>query len=189
MGAKTVGALQYNEEDLEEAFAHVKVMKGDGPDTLHKFEITRDQPSPKSEQAKSGGENESTLRRRKVAKSEEETDELTAGVEELDIENKEINGETINNSNDGQKQQPRKDPLKWFGVLVPQCLRQGQKNFQQVQELCCSLATLQGELLALKSAFRQLNKEKNDLLDSVSLPSFLNEMNSSGEVTLDAPEN
>ena len=63
----------------------------------------------------------------------------------------------------------KKDPLKWFGVLVPQALRNSQKKFQQAVVLSCDLATLKVKLNSLQSHYNQLMQEKRDILNSVSL--------------------
>ncbi|KAK5609437.1 hypothetical protein CRENBAI_008773 [Crenichthys baileyi] len=38
---------------------------------------------------------------------------------------------------------PQQDPLKWFGILVPQSLKQAQSSFKQVVELSAEIAGLQ----------------------------------------------
>lgn len=42
---------------------------------------------------------------------------------------------------------PQKDPLKWFGILVPQSLKQAQASFKQVIELSAEIASLQIAIL------------------------------------------
>lgn len=45
---------------------------------------------------------------------------------------------------------PQQDPLKWFGILVPQCLKQAQTSFKQVVELSAEIASLQTAILNTK---------------------------------------
>ena len=69
------------------------------------------------------GENQ--LRRRRPQTGEPEPGE--GGVEEVGEE-----GEGEGRRGEGVAEgEPVKDPLKWFGVLVPQSLRQSQQNFIQ----------------------------------------------------------
>ena len=47
-----------------------------------------------------------------------------------------------------------KDPLLWFGVLVPQSLRQSQEAFKKAVELSCELASLQNQLACLQISYQ-----------------------------------
>ncbi|XP_075227512.1 vacuolar ATPase assembly protein VMA22 [Lycorma delicatula] len=62
------------------------------------------------------------------------------------------------------------DPIKWFGVLVPQNLRQGQAWFQKAIELAVQSANIQAELDASRIQFQNLLKRKCDYIDSVREP-------------------
>ncbi|KAM9785490.1 coiled-coil domain-containing protein 115 [Neosynchiropus ocellatus] len=51
---------------------------------------------------------------------------------------------------------PRQDPLKWFGILVPQTLKQAQTSFKQAIELSAQIATLQARLLKTRQELQNL---------------------------------
>ena len=86
------------------------------------FKVDRIQPgkAPASEQSRSsdsskeGGE----LRKRKGG---------TKGVEDVPVRQDETAGETF------EVKKEIKDPIKWFGILVPQSLRQSQQHFVKGQ--------------------------------------------------------
>jgi hypothetical protein len=57
--------------------------------------------------------------------------------------------ETDSKSNtDREKGIPAKDPLKWFGILVPSSLRDAQRSYNRAIELSLELANLQSLLEA-----------------------------------------
>lgn len=58
---------------------------------------------------------------------------------------------------------PQQDPLKWFGILVPQSLKQAQMSFKQVIELSAEIATLQTAVLSTRQELRHSMKEKRTL--------------------------
>lgn len=54
------------------------------------------------------------------------------------------------------------DPLKWFGILVPQALQSSQKKFQASIDLICECANIQNNLMCtIKNIFmlKQMKKE------------------------------
>ncbi|KAM8830778.1 coiled-coil domain-containing protein 115 [Synchiropus picturatus] len=51
---------------------------------------------------------------------------------------------------------PGRDPLKWFGILVPPTLKQAQSSFKQVIELSAQMATLQASLLKTREELQDL---------------------------------
>ncbi|RZF39944.1 hypothetical protein LSTR_LSTR002347 [Laodelphax striatellus] len=55
------------------------------------------------------------------------------------------------------------DPIKWFGVLVPQNLRQGQARFKRALELVVHTANIQLELHATVAQFRKLLDTKRSM--------------------------
>lgn len=57
-----------------------------------------------------------------------------------------------------------KDPLLWFGVLVPQSLRQSQLAFRRVVELCCRVATLQQRLTRCQVSYKEMMGKKSQLV-------------------------
>ncbi|XP_077458399.1 vacuolar ATPase assembly protein VMA22 [Stigmatopora argus] len=56
---------------------------------------------------------------------------------------------------------PQKNPLQWFGILVPQSLKQAQASFKQVIELSAEIATLQVLILNTRNELKHCFKEKD----------------------------
>ena len=60
------------------------------------------------------------------------------------------------------KKVAKKDPLKWFGFLVPNSLKQSQRHFSKAIEMSIEAANVQSEIRGLlgrrKVLLRQLNK-------------------------------
>ncbi|KAH0628937.1 hypothetical protein JD844_010595 [Phrynosoma platyrhinos] len=56
------------------------------------------------------------------------------------------------------------DPLNWFGILVPQSLRQAQRTFREGIHLAAEIASLQSELETCRRHYRTLLERKHDLL-------------------------
>ncbi|KAK2851435.1 hypothetical protein Q5P01_007711 [Channa striata] len=67
-------------------------------------------------------------------------------------------------------QNPQQDPLKWFGVLVPQSLKQAQTSFKQVIELSAEIATLQAAVLNTRQELKNGMKDKLILQEKPSAP-------------------
>ncbi|XP_071332403.1 coiled-coil domain-containing protein 115 isoform X2 [Trachinotus anak] len=65
-------------------------------------------------------------------------------------------------------QNPQQDPLKWFGILVPQSLKQSQSSFKQVIELSAEIATLQTAVLNTRQELRNSMKDKRGLQKKTS---------------------
>ncbi|XP_053151844.1 coiled-coil domain-containing protein 115 isoform X2 [Hemicordylus capensis] len=58
----------------------------------------------------------------------------------------------------------KQDPLTWFGILVPQSLRQAQKSFQEGIHLAAEIASLQSDLETTRRQYHTLLGEKRCLL-------------------------
>ena len=54
-----------------------------------------------------------------------------------------------------------KDPLYWFGVLVPQALRYSQNNYKSAIEKCIELANLQSRIQQIQAEYENLLHKKN----------------------------
>ncbi|CAK6951513.1 coiled-coil domain-containing protein 115 [Scomber scombrus] len=65
-------------------------------------------------------------------------------------------------------QNPQQDPLKWFGILVPQSLKQAQSSFKQVIDLSAEIATLQTAVLIARQDLMHSMKEKYTLQEKTS---------------------
>ena len=135
MGAQTVGALQY--DTVMSALVHVRP----NPETVSHdetvspteehfaFKVERIQlgrvDNSHTSQLEEAVREESHLRRRKPLSAEEHSvEELPPVEEEQEMEKGVREGE------------PPKDPLKWFGILVPQSLRHSQQCFIQGRQTC-----------------------------------------------------
>ncbi|XP_065909393.1 coiled-coil domain-containing protein 115-like [Dysidea avara] len=55
---------------------------------------------------------------------------------------------------------PVKDPLKWFGLLVPPSLRTAQKNFIEAVDLSCQLSSAQAKVEHYRKLYLVLAKDK-----------------------------
>ncbi|XP_076022843.1 vacuolar ATPase assembly protein VMA22 [Genypterus blacodes] len=62
-----------------------------------------------------------------------------------------------------REQNPQQDPLKWFGILVPQSLKGAQSAFKQVIELSAEIATLQSAILDTREELKQGMKQKRTM--------------------------
>ena len=60
-----------------------------------------------------------------------------------------------------------KDPLKWFGVLLPQALHQSQDKFKRALAASCELANHKRHLEEVRKTFREMLKEKENIINSV----------------------
>ena len=61
---------------------------------------------------------------------------------------------------------PSKEPIKWFGILVPQSLRQSQSSYQKAIDVSIECANLQNEIGGViarkKFLTRMLHKVENE---------------------------
>ena len=62
----------------------------------------------------------------------------------------------------------KKDPLKWFGVLVPQALRQSQGRFKKAVELSVEISNTEAQYLRLKGRYKDLCQQKAMLMADFS---------------------
>lgn len=98
-----------------------------------------------------------------------------AGTEESDSSVPSKNTSTDTEASDvsppANREQPsQRDPLKWFGILVPQTLKQAQSSFKQVIELSAEIASLQDAVLKsseeLKLSMKPKQTKTDELTDS-----------------------
>lgn len=147
MGNRNVSALQLPTEESSEVSALVTVTTTkDESSNLNNvtFHLNRSSPQEKQKSPKTNVKQRSN-------KDHEESDEES---EPLIKESKSL----------------VQDPIKWFGVLVPQNLRQGQVWFQKAIEFAVQSANIQLELDASIIRFESLLKRKSDYIDSVREP-------------------
>ena len=136
MGGQTVGALQY--DTVMSALVHVRasreIVSYDEGVSLNgdyvNFEVDRVQPGKGDKSHDASHDNqlggsvsgEVQLRRRKPVTGEEQ--------ERLSVED--LLPALVGEEGEGMVEgEPPKDPLRWFGVLVPRSLRHSQQSFIQ----------------------------------------------------------
>lgn len=152
MGNKAVGPLQYSSRMQALVLVH--------DNDAMKLELQRNIPG-KSKDKKEDTEEESSssgLRKRKGLLSSKENgkiselleDNLAFGVQEMELSDLKKKNEIV-----------KQDPLKWFGVLVPMCLRTGQNDFKSAIELCCDLVNLENEVKDLMKNYREFKALKH----------------------------
>lgn len=162
MGNKSVGALQYSHK-MDHALYHIESVYSEeqSVDTCVAFELKKSSPGkvmkPSKADTDEKDEERNVLRRRKPQRSDSLTDEIT-GIEELSLSKEEKL--PFESSSNGCVQ----DPLKWFGILVPGCLRTGQKNFQSAIELSCEMVNLEIKLKKIIEKFKALGTRKRELV-------------------------
>ena len=163
MGNKSVGSLQYGNK-ME---ATVKVITKDEfptpsceineEKTAKTFHLRMDD-SYKGEEGHQTSENNLNsenvreVRRRKVRSKE--------GSYEKDLlDSKKAEGELTENV-DKRSVKKLSDPLKWFGVLVPSCLRQCQQEFKSSCQLLCEIAELECKVNRIVCSYNKLKELK-----------------------------
>ena len=162
MGNKSVGALQYSHK-MDHALYHIESVYSEeqSVDTCVAFELKKSSPGkvmkPSKADTDEKDEERNVLRRRKPQRSDSLNDEIT-GIEELSLSKEEKL--PFESSSNGCVQ----DPLKWFGILVPGCLRTGQKNFQSAIELSCEMVNLEIKLKEIIEKFKALGTRKRELI-------------------------
>ncbi|XP_044529826.1 coiled-coil domain-containing protein 115-like [Gracilinanus agilis] len=62
-----------------------------------------------------------------------------------------------------------RDPLTWFGILVPQSLRQAQGSFRGALLIAGEIAELQGRIEWCRTQVQALQKEKQKLLEQLKV--------------------
>ena len=171
MGAKSVSPLQYDENNME-ATARVNIAEESSEeekvssDVMKVFELVREDGDGKSTNIKMSTDSKSSdngdgLRKRNVEKKIPEEDK-TLSIEEISGNFQKI---SVVESTEKQKVV---DPVKWFGVLVPQALRTSQKNFKSATETACNVASLQVRLENARKEYIKLMKEKSSVMSSVA---------------------
>ncbi|XP_016300485.1 coiled-coil domain-containing protein 115-like isoform X1 [Sinocyclocheilus anshuiensis] len=148
MGNKQVSALQYASEMEPLVYVETSVLEGGTA------ELKCERKENKTEELKSdtiedigAKETVSGLRRRINA--------IQKGVKE---EEQETDPQVKTKAESSTPEQ--RDPLKWFGILVPQNLKQAQSAFKEVITLSAEIASLQSAILATRKEMQAQMKEK-----------------------------
>ncbi|XP_074055656.1 coiled-coil domain-containing protein 115-like [Macrotis lagotis] len=64
---------------------------------------------------------------------------------------------------------PERDPLTWFGILVPQSLRQAQGSFRAALQMAGEIAELQSRIKWGRAQIQSLQHERQKLLDQLEM--------------------
>ncbi|KAK2885706.1 hypothetical protein QQF64_020867 [Cirrhinus molitorella] len=147
MGNKQVSALQYASEMEPLVCVETSVLEGGTA------EFKCERKENKIEEVKNNtiediGAKETGLRRRTNANQK--------GVKEEEQERDQVNSKAESSTPE------HRDPLKWFGILVPQNLKQAQSAFKEVITLSAEIASLQSAILATRKEMQAQKKEKQE---------------------------
>ncbi|RVE70582.1 hypothetical protein OJAV_G00065940 [Oryzias javanicus] len=148
MGNKQVSALQYASEMEPLVWVHTRALEND------EMQFFTERNTQKSSRESSDellsvediGPQEEGLRRRNKTRKDTIKKKDTEGAKT--DKGSEVNSARKKDSN------PQQDPLKWFGILVPQPLKQAQSSFKQVIELSAEIAALQSAVVSTRQELR-----------------------------------
>ncbi|XP_030625758.1 vacuolar ATPase assembly protein VMA22 [Chanos chanos] len=162
MGNKQVSALQYASEMEPLVHVHTRILdNGVAEFQAESTECKTGNVKNCSVAVESIGPNEEGLRRRINMKQKSIQEENVAQKEpKKSTAEREPQGTTKAEPSEPQHQ----DPLKWFGILVPQNLKQAQGAFKEVITLSAEIATLQNAILATRTEMQTHMKEKQKIL-------------------------
>ncbi|XP_043936661.1 coiled-coil domain-containing protein 115 [Protopterus annectens] len=163
MGNKSVSTIQYGHTMIPLVRIHTSILK-DGemifqaerrdPGTL----ANRENWMEGSDAVEDVSPADQAVRRRNVALNKRTKEEPVLSE---DVQMEKPSKEKVKCSKQTEEQRsPIQDPLKWFGILVPQSLRQAQTSFQKVIELAADIATLQSHLQVAQKEYQTLLRQK-----------------------------
>lgn len=146
MGNKQVSALQYASEIEPLVCVQTRTLdNGEVEFTTERCTQTCSKESGKDQRAiEDIGPQEEGVRRRNRPKRE---------IAESTSSDKAPAGKRDHNA--------QQDPLKWFGVLVPQSLKHAQSSFKQVIELSAEIAALQTAVLSARQELKHSLQNKH----------------------------
>ncbi|XP_038603803.1 coiled-coil domain-containing protein 115 [Tachyglossus aculeatus] len=155
LGNKSVSTLQYGHQMTP----LVRVSTGVTEDGEQEFQVvTRSSPSPEPPRIdppapEEIGPQEQALRRRKGRPEGTAPPAATTPP----------SSPKAPGPQESRKSAPCQDPLTWFGILVPQSLRQAQSSFREGILLAGEIATLQNSIEKGRARIRTLHQEKKQL--------------------------
>lgn len=157
MGNKQVSALQYASEIEPTVCVHARTLDNGEVDfcTEKVKQKSNSETDKDASLVENIGPQEKGVRRR--VKPKKDVTQKDACEEASSEETHEV---TPVRKTDHNLQQ---DPLKWFGILVPQSLKQAQSSFKQVIELSAEIATLQIAVLKTRQELTDGMKDKHKL--------------------------
>uniref|UniRef100_U3FXB1 Vacuolar ATPase assembly protein VMA22 n=1 Tax=Micrurus fulvius TaxID=8637 RepID=U3FXB1_MICFL len=146
MGNKSVSTLQYGHQMTPSIW--IETSKAEDGQTQFQV-ITEDAFKGKDESPaflEEIGPSEQVLRRRKAPGKAEDV------------------AQSQNAASQPAENLGHQDPLNWFGILVPQSLRQAQKTFREGIHLAAEIASIQSEIEATRSYYQSLLEKKQKLV-------------------------
>ncbi|XP_017343584.1 coiled-coil domain-containing protein 115 isoform X1 [Ictalurus punctatus] len=160
MGNKHVSALQYA-SDME-PLVHVYESQTEKGDVEFKCVRTEDKAEElrESDTVETIGPTEGGLRRRVNVKKKE-------NKEEKDTSKDECEKDPQFNSTSEKSPCRHQDPLKWFGILVPQNLKQAQTAFKEVITLAAEISTLQSAIVKTRLEMQSQMKDKQKIVSEL----------------------
>ncbi|KAM3833950.1 coiled-coil domain-containing protein 115 [Diretmus argenteus] len=160
MGNKQVSALQYAREIEPLVCVHARTLDNSEVDFCTE-RVTQTCNNESARPVEDIGPQEEGVRRR--IKSKKDSGEK----ENSDNENSE-KPSTAMEPQVVKGNQHSQDPLKWFGILVPQSLKQAQSSFKQVIELSADIASLQSSVVNTREELKLGMKQKRCLQEKTS---------------------
>ncbi|XP_063289221.1 coiled-coil domain-containing protein 115 [Pelobates fuscus] len=145
MGNKFVSSLQYK-QDMAPS---VVVLESCAPDGNTSFEVERASPTALM-----------------ATKSVDHRAVEEIGATEPKLRHRKGPAETIQPTTTeprGPGPAPAQDPLHWFGILVPQSLRQAQTTFREGIQLAAEVASLQSSVDCIQRRYGTLMAQKRKL--------------------------
>lgn len=143
MGNKSVSSLQYKPE----MSPSVLVQDSTAEDGVTTFTAERVQPGDKVTEEKL-----------------QEVENIGAADQVLRHRGHKVTSEAPKPTTTEESEKPKApstiDPLRWFGVLVPQSLRQAQSNFQQGILLAAEVSSLQSSIEETRKQYQALLAKK-----------------------------
>ncbi|XP_029013404.1 coiled-coil domain-containing protein 115 [Betta splendens] len=148
MGNKQVSALQYASEIEPQVHVHTRKLSSD-ESVFCTERLSQNKESDVASVEDIGSEE--GIRRRNKPKDfgEKEAQQKTSGEKASKV-----------TPGKRSEQNPDQDPLRWFGILVPQSLKQAQMSFKQVIDLAAEIATLQTAVLNTRQQLKDDMKNK-----------------------------
>ncbi|XP_038867378.1 coiled-coil domain-containing protein 115 [Salvelinus namaycush] len=154
MGNKQVSALQYGSEMEPLVRVHTRTLESGEAEFQTKRRTLK---CPEERQVEDIGPKDKEGVRRRVKTQE---------VPEIDqSDNNDPWTETEPAPSSKPEPNPQQDPLKWFGILVPQTLKQAQASFKQVVELSAEMAALQSAVLTTRQQLQMKQKSRSQTSD------------------------
>ena len=163
MGLQFVGQLQIPDRTFD-ALVTCRTFQPSNINETWRFEINHNQYTDELKSTYNNVEDAASnldLRQRKTTKTKVET-----GVSPADSESENHGTNTQPNVGDIDTRRGRQEnPLNWFGVLVPQSLKQGQNSFKKAVEIVFKILNCEKELEKIIQQFSHETISKITILE------------------------